>query len=317
MEPEVPAGICAFFTGPGTHGSRDGLGPARSLDAQGLGYDCGGFLVIEVRQGGTVFPIIARTGRQMKRISEPLGLGLRRLLARSVECDSELDDVESSINCAQRRFRFWYTWFLVTGGLGLVVFYVGFFVFVFSSSRGAAAPTLIVGACMIVLGGFLAFINRPTWALYLSFRDLYITIALTDSALGTALASNERRNLAEWLALCASRIRSFGPRNPLILHKMIVKQQAVRASRVLRYLVYPAMLGSDQELEAIKSALVEAVLKIGTSNWVRIGELTVNVGEYPPVKTSLQLRPSMDLALIFFTALAAIPAIPILVSFFG
>jgi hypothetical protein len=55
-------------------------------------------------------------------------------------------------------------------------------------------------------------------------------------------------------------------------------------------------------------------LKIGTSNWVRIGELTVKTGQYPEVKAALRVRLSGDFALIFFSALAAIPAIPILVS---
>ena len=146
----------------------------------------------------------------MKRISEPLKLEQKRLLAQFIEYDTELDDVESTFKRARKDFRFWYIWFLLTLVVGLVLLNIGFLLSLINpSSQDFAVPVVIVGVCMYVLGLFLAFIKRATWNLYLSFRDIFITVPKVDLALGTVLASKERKDLAGWLILCANRIRGF------------------------------------------------------------------------------------------------------------
>ena len=166
--------------------------------------------------------------------------------------------------------------------------YIGLFALLTTPAPKFAAPALIAGVFIYIPLIPLAYMVRPRFAQYNSFRAIRDTVPKVNPALGTVLASDKRKALAEALIRCSDSIRTLGPRAPLGLPGKVIRQQAIQASQVLRHLVYPAMLGSDQELEAIRSVLGPASLKIGTSDWVRIGELTVETGQYQTVKTGLR-----------------------------
>jgi hypothetical protein len=250
----------------------------------------------------------------VKLRSEILSPDLMCLLVPLVEYDGELDEIKSTIKRARRPYRFWLTLFVAILVVSVGLMYIGFIALFAKPAPNFAAPALVSGLVIYVVIISLGFMTRPRFAQYNSFRAICNTVPKVNPALGSALASDKRKALAAGLIHCSDCIRALGPPAPLGLPGKIMRQQAIQASQVLRHLVYPAMLGSDEDLEAIRSVLGPAALKIGTSNWVRIGELTVETGQYRAVKPGLRVRPSSELALLFFTALAAIPAIPVLVS---
>ena len=97
--------------------------------------------------------------------------------------------------------------------------------------------------------------------------------AYVDEAIGSPFASKARKKLARAILSSSRQMRGYRPILPLRLHKRIQGREAIRASRALRQLVYPVMLGTDEELAQIKEALAGAALRIGTTNWVQVGEL--------------------------------------------
>jgi len=96
----------------------------------------------------------------------------------------------------------------------------------------------------------------------------------------------------------------------------IIKQEARRASKVVQDLIYPAMLGNDKELEELRSVLGKAAVEIGTSNWVKICDLAIETAQYQAVRVHRRIFKPGQLTAILIAALTAIPAIPVLISFF-
>jgi hypothetical protein len=188
-----------------------------------------------------------------------------------------------------------------------------------------AVPLIIGGSALYVLCIIWTFALRrmSTIAQFRALRAIFAALDLLGPALHTPLASWERRALARQLLECAKRVVDIRPLTAHKLDNKIITQQAISASEVLQQLVFPSLLGSDEELESIGSTLWKAALKLGTpkemstSNWVRIGELTAEVKQYQIVKTGWRIRWSSQLNGIGLAVLTAIPAIPVLIGYLG
>jgi hypothetical protein len=125
-----------------------------------------------------------------------------------------------------------------------------------------------------------------------SFRDRKAYFAITrcitaaEKAEKTMIGSRERLQLGKSLLACAGRIRKFGSRVPVRLPERIMSAEAKRCSRQFRHLNYPAILGTDEELDQIEKFLECAALKAGTGNWLQIRNLEVEVADYPAVRSA-------------------------------
>lgn len=243
--------------------------------------------------------------------SDILRPGERILFAEFAEYDGELDCVESAMKLARRRlWRYNYA-SLGMNAVCVSAIYAGLLA---SIPISAKLILIIAGVCAYISVLAWAFSSKYKWGVYPSFQAILVAIRKVDPALKSVFASDERTALAKQLLKCTTEVRSFGSRPPLRLHKKIIRQQAISASKVLQDLVYPAILGNDRELKVVKSILVKAAFEIATSNWVKIGELTVGTGHYQTVRLPRQAFRSGQLTTIVVVALTAIPAIPILIS---
>lgn len=141
-------------------------------------------------------------------------------------------------------------------------------------------------------------------------------IKVVGPAVGTQLVSDERRVLSRQLLECAKRVDYCGPWVAHRLDSKVIRQQADLANQVLLHCVYPALLGSDVELNAIEEVLAKAALKVCAcvTGWVTIGELTVEVEHYKVLPTAWLRRWTNQLGPIALAALTAIPAIPVLID---
>jgi hypothetical protein len=108
---------------------------------------------------------------------------------------------------------------------------------------------------------------------YITFLSLVSCIPKVDDAIGSEPASRARSRAARKIVISAWRIRGYGPIIPLSLRKRIISREATRASRALRGLAYPVLLGTDTELNQVKEALAGAAIRVGTTKWVQVGDL--------------------------------------------
>jgi len=179
----------------------------------------------------------------------------------------------------------------------------------------SSIPLAVAGTILHLLGIFWFFKLRHSEAQYRLLIALLYAIEKARKAKGSLLASHNRALLAWQLLECAKRAEYFGPwvvgRN---LGLQVIRQQAVRANQVFRNCVYPALLGSDVELDAIVTVLAKATLKVRVLDWVKIGKLSIDIGQYEIIPAGKRRWWSRQLGPITLAALTAIPAIPVLVS---
>jgi len=108
---------------------------------------------------------------------------------------------------------------------------------------------------------------------YSTFKALIAAMSKVDNAIGSPPSSKARNKLARRILSSSKKMQSYRPLLPLQFHERIQAREAFRASRALRQLVYPVMLGTDEELAQVKEALAGAALRIGITNWVQVGDL--------------------------------------------
>lgn len=177
-----------------------------------------------------------------------------------------------------------------------------------------SAPLIAVGLFFVLVGIFWGYELRRVDAPYLVLSALLTGILTVDPAKKTPLASRKRRNLARWLLRGAKRINYFGPFVAYKLDHMIIRQQSDRAAQVLRHCVYPALLGSDVELDALQTVLAKAALKVVISDWVSIGELAIELEQYKVLPMTKRERWSHQIGPISLAVLTAIPAVPAVIA---
>jgi hypothetical protein len=245
--------------------------------------------------------------------------------------DSDIKEVKSALNEGHKRITRLSAAFLpmdILGGGAAVFGWVGFYIGLGKTHRhsadwlvSSAVPLMIAGSALYLLGilSLVVLCRVDKVAQYRSIRGMLpavlVAASMVVSELPSPPASPERRDLARGLITCAKRIVDF---SPLIVHrfeKKVIRQQAVRASEVLQNLVYPALFGSEAELESVVSTLVKAAVKVATSNWAQIGELNVGLEQYQIVKSDRRIRWASQLNAIGLAALTAIPAVPALIEY--
>jgi hypothetical protein len=151
-----------------------------------------------------------------------------------------------------------------------------------------------------------AFLSLPE---YRAFKALVKSMDNVDKAMEAKPAIGARRKLAAKLSRSAFKIRACGARMPWRLDRRILRQEANRACQALRQFVYPALLGTDDELRQVKVAIARAAIRVGTHYWVQVGDLAPD-----PVVVTKNMRPRLTWAGIISFVIILIPLITALVT---
>jgi hypothetical protein len=174
-------------------------------------------------------------------------------------------------------------------------------------SIGLNSPRVYIGSAIWAVCILYRATESHRMAERLAFSDLEKWLSKVDQVIGTPLAAKERRALAKGLLACASDIRRCRPFIRFRLHNHILSREAVRGSQALKQLVYPALLGSEEELRQLKEALARAAIRVGTGNWVQVGDLGTKQDKYA---SYVPLRePRLDFRGIGTVLLTLAPAI--------
>ena len=263
----------------------------------------------------------------MAQTLETLYPGMKEYLAEISE-DHEIEGVESVLSAGPEQLDKLTVWPLVVSSVGGFIGLLGYFGIWVSLTHhklngpvtsffvnNLAIPFTVVGTLLYLLGIFWIYAIRRIEAQYRLLIALLRAIDLVDCPiLRSSPASEPRKRLARQLLECAKRVSYLGPWAARKLDCKVIRQQTVRASQVLCYCVYPALLGDDDEIIAIQTVLAKAALKVGVGNWVEIGELTIEVSRYEIIPAVKRHRWWSQLDPIGLAALTAIPAIPVVVS---
>src|SRR5438034_3927001 len=94
----------------------------------------------------------------------------------------------------------------------------------------------------------LPFLILRSSGMYRTFQATVDCLPRIENALGTPQASRERRELASSLGKCARVMRSYRSSVPLTAQARIKNKQVAQGSRVFKQLMYPPMLGTDDDL---------------------------------------------------------------------
>ena len=239
----------------------------------------------------------------------------KELLKRFEAYDGEFDEAEAGIKLSIRRA----TRVALGGILGYFcligsAIMIPFIAKSVTDSRSVYFTISFLGAALTALVPFWGYFMRYKTATYPLFLALHKALWKLEPAAQSPFASAERVALAKQLLNCRASVRSFGSRPATRLCSKIIRQQAIRASNVFQDLVYLALLGEYTEFEQIRSFLAQAFLKIGTSNWVRIGDMTVDTEKYQRVKPPRRVFNSERIITFIIVVLTAIPALPVLIA---
>lgn len=119
-----------------------------------------------------------------------------------------------------------------------------------------------------------------------TFRALVRCMSVVNSALEKPPASRERKLLGNRVLACTRMMQTYRPLLPIRLHKRIIAREATRGSRTLKKLVWPAILGTEEELQQMKVTLARAAIRVGTANWVEVGDLNSEIKDYPVFRSA-------------------------------
>ena len=139
-------------------------------------------------------------------------------------------------------------------------------------SATATGNVLLLIAAEVVAFSFGFIVVRSTPE-YSTFTALVSCISKVDHAMGSLPAARSRKSLARRLLRSVHGMRRYGPILPVAPHRRIMSQQAVRGSQALKEFTYTIMLGNDEELARVKVKLGQAAIHVGTTNWVKVGDL--------------------------------------------
>jgi hypothetical protein len=137
-----------------------------------------------------------------------------------------------------------------------------------------------------------------------------------DLARRTPPGSPQRIKLANSLAACSKAMMIFArrPWGPAIASK-ILRQRAADLNGAIQDLAYPALLGTDRDLGIIKNALGEMTYMLSLNNWVGIIAV-MPPGDRHGRPRRLKLSTALPVFNFTFVAMAAVPAIPLIVEVF-
>lgn len=188
-----------------------------------------------------------------------------------------IDAIEKRIEPAARRYKI-----AVSASAAALLAGVAWFFYTIPKSDIVFYSSL---ALYLALSFLLAIVARSSPE-YRTFRALVNAISKLNDALETPAAAREREALAEQLINCANNMRAYRAFLSFGLSERIVSREATRGSRALRNLIYPALLGTNEELQQIKEVLARAAIRVGTANWVQVGDLDSGTKDYAVVKST-------------------------------
>lgn len=234
----------------------------------------------------------------------------RDYLVQIAWSEKAIDTVEKQMKFSRRRYR---TAVCFAVAALLLTIFLGVWYF------GVEHPLILVkGPSKVFVGTFLAvyicysllvvyaFLSVPE---YRAFKALIRSVDFFDRAMRAKPAAGARRRLAAQISRSAFKIRACGARMPWRLDRRILRQEANRACQALRQFVYPALLGTDDELRQVKVAIARAAIRVGTRNWVQVGDLAPD-----SITVPRNMRPRLTLAGIISFLIILVPLITALVS---
>jgi hypothetical protein len=195
-----------------------------------------------------------------------------------------------------------------------------FYGLIYEARNPSTTVTAIISYGLMIIFLISLWIVRKSSPQALTYSRLVDSIYALNKAAedGSAAASRKRQDLGKRLLKCAATMRTFRPLLPLRLHKRIMSQEAIRGSQALKTLVYPAMLGSDKELQQIKELVARAAIRVGTENWVQVGDLKAEVEDYSHSKSiPVSILSNATIVALLTFAAAVITIIPPLIVFFS
>lgn len=235
----------------------------------------------------------------------------RELLSSFVQSEQEVDVIELTLKPSWSYWCKYYLSFFI-GMMGGVVIEVGG---LNSAVGGWSAVFFAGGVFLYILGLVLLMRLRYVRATWMAFKAMIRALSKVESTLGTNPISKERKVLARQLRRCALWVRRFHPITAFRFQDRIIKKCSIEASQVILNLILLVLLGDDDELKTVKITLESAISKLGHSKWIEIRELHAEIGHYESIIPARH-NWSQDLAFQLVSVfLAAIPAIPIVVSF--
>lgn len=184
-------------------------------------------------------------------------------------------DVVSELEERVKKSRKTLNWRILLALIIIVVPLLGLAVFLGAMfySEGNVYMTFIISLGLCIFIFLFAYSIRRFAPLPVAFGVLVSTMSRIDEAVGSQVASKPRRDAAKRLTLCARRMRNYRPLIPLRADKRILAHEATRASWALRQFINAVIIGTDHDLKHVKETLARAAIRVGTNNWVQVGDL--------------------------------------------
>ena len=147
-----------------------------------------------------------------------------------------------------------------------------------------------------------------------AMRRIVECLNSADSAQGTLPGSRERIKLARHLNTCSKAMEIFahGPWD-IRFTSRILRMRARKLNQLVRDLSYPALLGGRRDLNSIKAKLGRMAYMIAINNWADIVIEVPTDNSYERVRGA-KLSATLSAFNFTFVAMAALPAIPIIVQ---
>lgn len=216
--------------------------------------------------------------------------------------------IEKQIENSARRYRYAYWIYLI---LAVAASVWNYFLLLKSSSP---SNQYLLSAVLALIFYALLMATQRSSPEYRTFYALLSCITRIDDAMESKAGARKRQELGKQLLWCARMMRTYRPFFPFRLHKRIMRSAAIRGSRALRKLVYPTMLGTDEELRQVKEILARAAIDVGTADWVLVGDLDSEIKEYPVSKSAPAWVSSQPLLAFIGFAVVAIPLVSALIK---
>lgn len=196
--------------------------------------------------------------------------GQKNYLIEVAQSSEVVSELEERVKKSCKTFNWWILLALVIiiTLLGLLAVLGAMF---YSEGNVDMAIITSLGICISIFL-FIYCIRRFT-SVPVAFGDLVSTMSKIDEAMGSQTASKSRRDAAKRLTLCARRMRNYRPLIPLRADKRTLAHEATRASLALRQSINTLILGTDEDLKQVKETLARAAIRVGTNNWVQVGDL--------------------------------------------
>jgi len=219
----------------------------------------------------------------------------RKFLVKFADSEESLDLIEEKLLSLRRSFSIQRGLALTVASIGAVPLLIGYFRILLTSIAEDGSLHLhfapinvflfFVGIIIYASGFILLASTNRRYPTYVVFDSLVKCITKAKNAKGSQVMSDERKALSNRLISCSGAMRGYSPRVPVGLSNRIKAREARLMRLFVRNLVYPALVGTDEELSKIKEIAAKAALKVGVGNWIAVRTLHTDTKDYPTAES--------------------------------